>query len=268
MKGIIITTNVIDNIKITRSALESSLYQLNEYYLPIGSEHDIRLPPRGRVISAEIVKLDNGEYGVEATVELFESSDTESELKGDGRVVKINDEDVETFSIHSDEILRSEKHKEIIGELSEFASNIFPIEKRSIDPISTLVIYGGILALGLIGEGFFSKLGEDIYDKLKNSLVKYYKKTDSEEEILDLYFTIQEDEMFEVHVIVNTSGKNLNGFFDSKFEGLDELLASYYNIKSEISKIVVEYKDGNYKILYLVRKDGVPLMPVINHTNE
>jgi len=55
LKVPILKTGVIDRELITYEALLSMKKQLDHTYLPLTIEHDIRNPPVGRIVSAEIV---------------------------------------------------------------------------------------------------------------------------------------------------------------------------------------------------------------------
>lgn len=54
----IMTTTHVDlhGDRMSLSVLESLASQIKERYLPININHDIRIPPVGRVVDAEVVK--------------------------------------------------------------------------------------------------------------------------------------------------------------------------------------------------------------------
>src|SRR6266571_15652 len=56
-------------------ALHDMVQQINSCYLPMGLEHDPRVPPIGRVSSAQVVRLEDGEWAVDGDVEIFEEGD-------------------------------------------------------------------------------------------------------------------------------------------------------------------------------------------------
>ncbi len=76
VSAILATTHVDrHNEAFAVSALEGMVESLNRSYLPVGVEHDPRVPPIGRVISAEVRKRDDGEFEVAAEIEMFEPGD-------------------------------------------------------------------------------------------------------------------------------------------------------------------------------------------------
>ena len=250
--------------KMSLEALQSMARQVKERYIPININHDIRYPPVGRIVSAEIIKLSDGEYALLGTAEVFDESDTLESLVGDGRRIKVIDEDIETISVFYDRTFLHEREgEELIRELTKISSEKPVVTfKKALEPISVLVIAAGVFILGSIAEGFFKKLGSDLYDKLRDTLTKYFKKKLPREQIIDFCFSVKYNErIFEVHILVdNPSEKELNELFTFQFCGVDRLLTSLpLNKELDIAKLVLEYKNKKLSILYAVRSDCVPL---------
>jgi hypothetical protein len=82
--------------------LELLTASYNEYYLPLTLEHDIRKTPIGRVKSAIVERLDDGEFAVKGLVEMFEEGDTLSSAQDDGRKLLIATVDSATFAVEYD----------------------------------------------------------------------------------------------------------------------------------------------------------------------
>ncbi len=251
--------------KVTREALEDMAKQIKERYLPMQVEHDIRYPPVGRVISAEVVELPDGEYALQGAAEIFEEDDSLESLRGDGRTISVDSRDITTIAVEYDRTFRSREGQELIHELSGIAGEDDQpkqVVKKALDPLSTLVILAGVFIVGQISKGFFSKLGADLYDKLKSTLIKYFRKEVSSEQVLDLCFLVKKlDRNLEVHVLVsNPTEKKLSEVFASKFGSIDELIASIPISELDIVKIVLEYANQEFSLRYLVRRDAVPVM--------
>lgn len=249
--------------RISPEALEDMACQIREQYLPMHIEHDIRYPPVSRVVSAEVIKLQDGEYALVGTAELFEESDSPESLAGDGRKIPIMDQDIQTIAVEYDRTFSSEEGQMLLRELSQIsAENEKPKEivKKAFEPVSTLIILAGVFIVGSIAKGFFSKLGSDLYERFNGALVKYYQKRTSSEQILDLCFLVkQRNRNFEVHVlVVNPSEQELNELFASKFDGVDTLFASLSD--SDFAKVVFEYENQRLLMRYAVRDDSVPLI--------
>ena len=76
IKGIYATSNVDNHGKaFSVEALKMLVEQINNSYMPMGVEHDPRIPPIGRIISAKLIKRDDGSYAVEGISEIFEEGD-------------------------------------------------------------------------------------------------------------------------------------------------------------------------------------------------
>lgn len=246
-------------------ALEDAARQIREQYLPMNIEHDIRRPPIGRIVSAEVIKLQDGEYALQSTAELFEESDSLESLTGDGRKIPIRGQDIQTIVVEYDRTFQDKEGQELLRGLSQISGEIEKpreIIKKALEPISTILIGAGVFAVGAIATGFFSKLGADAYEMLKHALIKYFRKKISSEQILDFRFSVKQyNRTFEVHVLaVNPSEQKLDELFTSRFNGVDNLLVSLSLSESDVARVVLEYENQRLLIRYAVRSDSVPFM--------
>jgi len=248
--------------KLTREALQSSANQVKERYLPINVNHDIRYPPVGRVTSAEIVELPGGESALVGTGELFEESDTFESLVGDGRKMRVMNVDANTFSVFYDHAFLDKDGQELVSELSTISGEKPTLFlKKALDPVQVLLIVAGVFVLGSVAQGFFKKIGSDLYEKLRDSLIKYCKTTSRSDNMIDFCFSVkQSGRVFEVHILVDRPSEvELNDLFASEFGGLDNLLASLsIDEKIDIAQVVLEYKNQKLTIRYATRSDCVP----------
>jgi hypothetical protein len=207
--------------------------------------------------------MPDGEYAVDGISEIFEPSDTLASLTGDGRKMNIEVDNVETFSVRYDRAFMSEEGKELLQELEDLSGQKpQPTIKKALEPISILLIGVGIFSLGAIGTGFFSKLGEDLYEKLKKTLVNYYEKKTSADQILDFRFSIEKNNrVFEVHVLMSSPTEQIiNDFFSEGISRIDETLDFLYSeLAKDVARVVLEYKDNKLTFSYAVRSDCVPL---------
>lgn len=271
----IIATSHVDlhGDMIHPEALKDAVRQIKEKYLPLNNEHDMRCPPIGRIVSAKVIKLQDGQYALIATAELFEESDSLESLTGDGRKIPIRGQDIQTIVVEYDRTFWDKEGQELLHELSQISGEIEKpreIIKKALEPISTLLICAGVFVVGSIAKGFFSKLGSDAYEGLKNALIKYFRKKISSEQILDFCFSVKQyNRTFEVHVLaVNPSEQKLDELFTSRFSGVDNLLVSLPLSESDVAKIVLEYENQRLLIRYAVKGDSVPFMFVREQEKE
>jgi len=271
--GIISSTHTdLHGDKMTLDMLNSFSSQVREHYLPINVNHDPRLPPVGRLTSVEVIQLPDGEYAAQGTEEIFEPTDDLESLTGDGREIPIEKEETQSFLAYYDRIFSDDSGQELVKELEEITDQQPRYTlKKAVDPISILLISAGIFVFGSIAQGFFTKVGEDAYLKLKGALIKYYKKKAKPDQLLDFRFsTKRKDNIFEVHLLLdNPTEESLNCLFDSGFKQIDELLNSVpLGLEKEIAEIVLDYKNRQLTLLYTVRKDSVPIKFNIKHKED
>jgi hypothetical protein len=262
-----LTTHVdLHGDKFAFEGLEPMAEAFNKNYLPLTVEHDVRIPPIGRISSAEIVPLEDGEYAVDGTVEIFEKADTLASLAGDGRTLAIPHDDIPSFVVGYDRSYETKEGQQLLTALKALspASRSTEFAKKAFEPISTLVIGAGIFAFGAIAGGFFSRLGEDLYEGLKKVLASYFARTgQSAHRIIDFCFTVDHREHFiEVHILVeNPTPELLESLFSSHFAGIDDCISNFDQDDWAVARVVLKYQDGRLNLLYILRRDCVPLIP-------
>jgi len=265
VKSIIATTHIdLHGDMLTKEALDDGVEQLKNKYIPVIWNHDIRYPPFGRVVSGEVIKLPDGHFALEANCEIFEESDSIDILTGDSREIPLHYTETPTFTIQFDRTFMDEDGQLLIQQLRELSGvEEKPVEfvKKALEPIQVLLIASGVYIIGSIAKGFLSKLGSDIYEKIRDALIRYYRKKKTPDSILDFCFYVNDNgKQVEVHVLVsNPMDDTVAELLDSQFAQLDRLLASLPLKQSEVSSIVLDYKNKNLSIRYAVRKDAVPL---------
>ena len=249
--------------KMTVDVLRSAVIQINKEYLPININHDIRRPPSGRVVSAQVVELPDGEFALEGILEVFDETDTLESLKGDGRKIPVNNKDIEKFVVEYDRSFRTAEGQEFVKELECLSQqkSVFKI-KKAVDPVSVLIIAGGAFIVGSIAQGFFKNIGEDIYAKLKSKLSEYYSKKLRADQILDFNFTVKKQNgLFEVNMFLdNPTREDIEIFLDSGLKQLDTVLKNIpESALQDIANITVEFSKQKLLVKYAVREDAVPV---------
>jgi hypothetical protein len=264
LTGTLLTTHVdLDGEKFAVEGLESFVATINDNYLPFTIEHDIRNAPIGRVAAATIVRLEDGEFAVKGRLEVFEEGDTLSSLDGSGRKLRTACGNIPTFAVEYDRSYETPEGRELLAALGELSPEAeFGVQvKKSLGPISTLVITAGAF-LGLkIASQFCSKLGEDLYTGLKNTLKAHFgSRPGSGERLLDFQFTtINKGESVEIHVLLtNPTPQSIEALFSVGLRELDSYLSRCEELNS-VARFVFEYKDGQLECLYALRIDCVPL---------
>ncbi len=257
-------TGVIDRELISPEALFDMKSQLDEAYLPLTIEHDIRNPPIGRIVSGEIFELEDGNYLLQGEAEVFDES-VESLKISTEKAIRIYAKEIETFEASYDGRLHSDELENLRNELDPIATNSWESRKYSAEPQNVVLIAFGVFAISSIAGGFFKNIGSDIYDILKHSLKKYFSrdsKSDTQEELLQLQYFIKSDSGRDIElnvVITNPSADDIDQSFNSLPEAIENLVGRLPIDINSVCRIVLSYKLSKLKVLYLLRSDGVPL---------
>jgi hypothetical protein len=257
------TTTHVDkhNERMSVDALKGFVDLLNRQYTPMGVEHDPRIPPVGRVISAQIEELPDGEFAVDGIAEFYEEGQ-EIEFKDDGREIPI-ELPSEGITISPDRSYLEPNDKELLQELKNLLKGeINPQVKKSIEPISILIIAASFMAGG-IAQGFLSKIGEDIWEKLKskiNELVNSKTRVEKDR-LLVFEFTVdlENNPLSLETILANPSESEIRKFLDDGLGQLDKKTNHFFQHRHYLRKVVFEYKDNKLKVIFGLRKDGVPL---------
>jgi hypothetical protein len=265
LSGIVATTHIDKHFeRLSLGTLESMAEQANSSYIPNMVEHDPRIPPKGRMASARVIKLPDGEYGLETVTEEFEPGE-HIKFRNNGREIPVHQHSPDTLDLRFDRNFRNPEDQQLIGEISEvFGSEPEEEGKKSLDPLTVLTL-GGMFILGGIAKGFFSKLGSDGYEKLRDRLKKLMRlKPEEQEKLLRFEFTVQEGdaEIVAEAILTNPSDEEVEGFLKDGLAALDEKVKSLFALSGEVKKTAFEYKEGNLNLKFAVRKDAVPLLPV------
>jgi hypothetical protein len=174
----ILTTDKIDSEgeMIAYSSLHDIARSANESIIPLGGyAHDPRNPPQGRVISAEVIKTDEGWNAVRASIEIFQKD--VQPLDFSNRVVVRKYTLSASPSLVADNSFDSEEEQALINELCQILNIDTPQReiKKGVSVVSILEAFG-LLILFKFSEGFFSEAGKDAYRSLKNVLKKIFSK--------------------------------------------------------------------------------------------
>ena len=256
------TTHVdLHNERMSVEALNDFVDLVNHQYTPIGIEHDPRIPPIGRVISAQIEKLPDGEFAVDGIAEMFEEGQ-EIEFKNDGREIPA-DITSESITISPDRSYLEPDDKKLLLEVKDLVNGeIKPALKKSVEPISVLIIAASFIAGG-IAQGFFGKIGEDVWDKLKskiNELVNSKPRIEKDR-LLVFEFTVdtEDNPLCLETILTNPSESEISRFMNEGLQQLDKETNRFFQHRHYLRKVVFEYKDNKLKVIFGLRKDGVPL---------
>lgn len=265
VKAIIATTHVdAHGDKLMLSALESMLDSLSRQTVPVQVEHDPRRPPIGKIVSGNIVELEDSEFGLEVESEIFEPSDQLPPLQSD-RELPIHEYVEGRLQVVYDRSFQTGTRRELVERISQvLGSPSKEYVKKAIEPLSILIISGAVVALGQISSGFLGRLGEDAYEKLKSLLKQVFVKEQpaTAETLLQLQF-LAESEGTEVEVWIiatDPSAHDIDGLLGTGLETLDRALLEIVDPTVGLRRVVFEYGRDGVLLRYAIRRDGYPML--------
>ncbi|MEI6293032.1 MAG: hypothetical protein WCP36_05085 [Methanomicrobiales archaeon] len=263
------THQVSDHQCVTLDDLKQHLDTIDHVIIPVYSVHDPRQPPIGRVISGVIVGLDDGEYALDVNVELFGPDFIpKSGTSEDKRVVMVN-RPPGKFGIWCNTRSSAPEKAEIIQEISNILGT--PVSYRSSEEIlkeelPILIIGIGMLPFGYLAGTFSRRLdGEKVHQlEEKVTLLFTAPGTNLPDSLLivDLDVTDKQKRSMVIEVIMtNPPGNDIRSFFSGGLGELDRILPPYFLSRLHPKKIVMNYRDGKFRVLYAIQKQGIPMIP-------
>ncbi len=246
------------NEKMTKEALEKMAENVNKYYIPVGIEHDPRIEPQGRVISAEVFQGEDGEYYLKGIIETFTEN---SEIKSDSeKIMRIDKFNNDCLELHYDRSYKDDL--DLLNEINyAINSSVKPQfqNKKSLEPLSLLTIGGAFIAGG-IASGFLNKIGSDAWDKIKPLLSQLFNKNKAQEKLFSLNLVVDHNgEKILIDIILtNPTEEDLDKLY-LKINEIDAFITPILSTNFNIRKFVIEFKDGLFNSKFIVKKDCVPI---------
>lgn len=246
----------------TKESLESVANQVRLNYIPMMLNHDPRIPPQGRMISAKVKKLPDGHYALIATTEIFEPGDDLC-LARDDREIILQTYRKNKLTIVTDRSYSSNEDQEIVQELSSLPDTcIETLEKKALEPISILLMALSASAVAF-AYGFLNKMGADSWDFLKTRLSRLISRKQTEMSdylfILELQADRETGPLSIQCILSSPSEEQFKDFYSNGLKLLNKLLPKLLNVNPDIRKLVIHYKKGKLIPGYAIRKDCVPL---------
>lgn len=263
IEGIIATTHVDkQDERISKNALDGMAERIEENIMPVNLEHDPRHPPIGRMISAEVVQLPDGEFGVSAQMEIFDEADHVLDELQD-RKLKIETDKLDRPIIGFDYSYYNQKqHSEKVDGFEDLGLEVRLQSKKAAFPISELVLILGALG-GPVLAGFLKKLGEDAYEALKERIKGALadRRADSDEYLHRVEWSKEIDgRLTEIRIVLsNPSDQEIDWFYDEGLGQLDEELSHFHTGPHQVRRIVLVIEDFSVSTIHAVNEKGLPL---------
>jgi len=263
------THQVSDHQSVTLDDLKQHLDTINHVIIPVYSVHDPRQPPIGRVISGIIVGLDGGGYALDVNVELFGPDFIpKSRNSDDKRVVMVN-RPRGKFGIWCNMISTTPEKTALFQEISNILGT--PVVYQSCpemlqEELPIMIIGIGKLPFGYIAGTFSRRLGCEKVHQLEEKVSLLFKSPGKNLPdsllVVDLDVTDKQKRSLVIEVIMtHPPGNDVRSFFSGGFDELDRVLPPYFLSRLHPKKIVMNYSDGRFRVLYAIQKQGIPMIP-------
>lgn len=258
---VIISSTKLDkhNERMTKDALETMAKDVNKYYIPVGIEHDPRIAPVGRVISAEVFKGEDGEYYLKGIIENFAEN---FEIKSDSeKTMRIDNFSNDGLELHYDRSYKDDL--DLLNEINlTINSSVKPQfqNKKALEPLSLLIIGAGVFVIGGIANGFLNKMGSDAWDKVKPLLSQLFNKNKAQEKLFSLNLEVDHNgEKILIDIILTNPTEEDLDKLRLKMNEIDAFITPILSINVNVRKFVIEFKDGLFNSKFIVRKDCIPI---------
>ncbi len=244
-------------------ALHSIVDQVSQTYVPLWGKHDPRVPPAGRVASAELRLLDDGEYAVVGTIEIFEEGDRiavrgtkelRADVVSDGRAMV-------TF----DKSYREAEDQRLLAALGALFGTA-PRESimRATEPLSILTISASFASLSP-SIGLFARIDEDAPAALRSTLhalMRRRREAGIEHLLVFQYTAHSSRRPVLVQVILTEPPDEAVGdFLDQGAPMLRASLPRMLGLNPLLSRAVYAFANGSPRFMFGVAANGVPLPP-------
>lgn len=282
VKGITATTEIDrHNCRLTREMLEDFADSINNSgSVPIfGMNHDRTIMPLGKVISAEVLPMDNGEYKIETTKEIFEEEYFIELEDGTKLILNKSSHDERPFAEEnydlndttvSIDFVNFENKKDIyeIQELVEKYNAINKMTERKAfipDPEIIFQIGNGIVGVLLtkkvidsVGDRVLNKLLDEVdrfYALTREFIVKYSKLVIPKNRPQTYVFKMRDDCNIELVVVTTSPDEVMESIEKEKLKSINDKLNDLRQHFTP-SKIQFIYDNGNWNFNYLCTYKG------------
>lgn len=242
--------------QLTLENLKQMVDLINRSFIPIDIEHDPRIPPVGRMVTSRLVPLDDGEMGVEFEGEIFEDGD-QIELASDAKCIPRSSHD---RAIHYDRMYNDPKDMALIDEIASIIGSGPPIErmKKSLDPLS-------VIAISLVvGRKFFENLTDDLYKKVKESLLALlnrHREQGLQFVVVEFSLTCRGPSEIDVEVLfTNPSDQDIEWLKGLPVQTVREQIEPFLDVVGLV-KVVMKCEAGKLIPIYGLRSDSVVISP-------
>lgn len=263
----VVANTMVDsqNERMSREALTGLVDSITRHIVPMGIEHDPRIPPVGRVVSGFVRDRPDGESEAVVVCEVFESDDDLNALTVDDRVLVIHDDLAPgALEFSYDFTYRHDEDQADIQAIAAVLGSSPRYEvKKSADPISVLTLAGAFV-LGGIATGFLNAVGTDGWQTIKSHLARLAERRASRsgEQLLVFRAVVRDSGgcVIEANTVLSDpTPEQVDRFFSAGLAEVDDLVNRAMAASREIRQLTMSSDGTSVQIEFGIRRDGVPL---------
>jgi hypothetical protein len=225
-------------------------------------EHDPRNPPAGRIVAADFVNLPEGHFGLQGTMQLFDETDYQQPYPLAGTVLRKRDRPTTRMLVIDEHFTGSDEATSAAREIAmELEADLRFLSKNAVEPPTWLIV-GLLCGFGAIASSFLAELGKDAYKATKKKLLALLKQSSSAEEnrlvIFEVSLSNTKNGFLASVILTNPTSEVLNEFLrEAQLDGITKSIAER---STHVSRVAFSFDDSRLKLLYVVRKDGLPFI--------
>lgn len=248
------------------SSFEGVVQRLNEGAAEIDVEHDPRTPPVGRMVSAKVVPLQDGHVGIEGEMQLFGEEDLGATFPLQNILLRARNYELERATLRIDEhyYLNAEARRDAEEAAKELGVRLQFHGKNSLEPPTWLTV-ALVCGLGAFATSVLTEFGKDAHKLIKRCVIGLYKKYHHQKRdnlVLFEFYVVQNGEPMVISVVLTEpSDSDIDAFLTAGLPFLDTHLPTLLQRDEPLRRLAFEFKDRELKLLYGVRKDGIPRFP-------
>lgn len=263
------THHVSGHQSVSLDDLKQHLDTIDHAIVPVYSVHDPRIPPIGRVISGSITGLEDGEFALDVNVELFgEDFIPKIGNSGDKRVAILH-KPRENFGIWCNTIPSTPEKTGYVQEICNILGTWVSYRISNVllqEELPIMVIGIGMLPFGYIAATISRRLGHEQIHGLKENITRLFSTTEENQPesllIFDLDVVDKQKRSLVIEVIMtNPPEKDIESLFSGGLGELDRILPPYYLSRLRPKKIVMNYSNDRFSVLYAIQEKGIPMIP-------
>ena len=266
----IATTHTISDAQdVTLEDLKQHLDTIDQVIIPVYSVHDPRLPPIGRVVSGVIVGLEDGEYALDVDVELFDPDFIPKSGTSEDKRAAVVNRPPGKFWISSNMISTTPERSGNLREIGNILGTRVSYRSSTgmfTEELPITIIGIGRLPFGYIAHTISRRLGFEKVHQLKDKIIPLFmtpgENLPDSLLIFDLDVIDKQERSLLIEVIMTNPEENdIESFFSGGFGELDRILPPYYLSRLHPEKIVMNYSEGRFRVLFAIQKQGIPMIP-------